>query len=273
MLQSFHTILIPLDFTINTEVAIAKALEMDDLGLQVIHLLHIETAGSATGTSGQDVKKKLEQWKTSIEEFMPSVQVHVWIERADSVHNCIRAFALQVKASLVVIGKRAMHNWVPIFDTVSSTRLAESTGIPVLTVKPGSMRGKVKTVVVPITDDFPRSKMAAIELLCRKGRLNIHLIAFGTDRAFKGSIAADSLLQIYQWLRTTTRCPVEYTLLPGYNKARAILSYAEKVSADMLLVYPDSETKIGWWNRHISDVLPASSKMRVLAVQPTHSSV
>jgi hypothetical protein len=61
---------------------------------------------------------------------------------------------------------------------------------------------------------------------------------------------------------------VEYAALYGSNKAKAILKYAEKVNADMLLVYPEVETKIGWLNTHISDVLPPASKVQVLAVQP-----
>jgi len=46
------------------------------------------------------------------------------------------------------------------------------------------------------------------------------------------------------------------------------LSYAEKVQADLLLVYPEQETKVDIWNRHISDVLPPESKVQVLALQP-----
>jgi len=46
------------------------------------------------------------------------------------------------------------------------------------------------------------------------------------------------------------------------------LQYAEKNNADILLVYPKKETQLSWWNGHIPDVLPADSKVQVLAVQP-----
>ncbi|HET7898016.1 MAG TPA: hypothetical protein VFL47_10110, partial [Flavisolibacter sp.] len=67
---------------------------------------------------------------------------------------------------------------------------------------------------------------------------------------------------------TSLRCPVEYAVVHGSNKAKAILQYAEKTGADILLVQPEKETKIGWGDRHISDVLPRGSKMQVLAVAP-----
>ena len=82
---------------------------------------------------------------------------------------------------------------------------------------------------------------------------------------------ASALLQVYQWLKTSIHCPVEYAVLQGHNKAKAILAYAEKINADILLVHPETETKIGWLNKQISDVLPPASKMQVLAIQPANT--
>jgi hypothetical protein len=61
-------------------------------------------------------------------------------------------------------------------------------------------------------------------------------------------------------------CTIECAVLKGYNKARAILDYAKRIDADMLLVNTKSETKIGSFNRHISNVLPAASRMQVLTL-------
>ena len=59
---------------------------------------------------------------------------------------------------------------------------------------------------------------------------------------------------------------MEYAVLYGNNKAKAILNYAKKIQADVLVVHPGSETKIGWPNKNIADMLPAASTMNVLAV-------
>jgi hypothetical protein len=63
-------------------------------------------------------------------------------------------------------------------------------------------------------------------------------------------------------------CKVEYAVLGKGNKARSILKYAEQMNADMILLNAETESRIGWWDRHISDVLPPGSKMQVLAIQP-----
>jgi hypothetical protein len=149
-------------------------------------------------------------------------------------------------------------------------RLAASTHIPVLTVKPGAMHNKAKTIVVPIADEIPEIKLHALEMLCKKARMNIHLITFVDDKNVPSEFSASALLQVYQSLKAKLHCPIEYAVMHGPNKAKAILQYAEKNNADILLVYPKKETQLSWWNRHISDVLPADSKVQVLAVQPVN---
>jgi hypothetical protein len=147
-------------------------------------------------------------------------------------------------------------------------RMAASTRKHVITAKPGALHGKTKTVVVPVTDEIPDIKIHALELLCKKARLNIHLVTFVDDRNILPEISASAVLKTYQWLKAKLHCSVEYAVMHGANKAKAILQYAEKNNADILLVYPKKETQLSWWNRHIPDVLPADSKVQVLAVQP-----
>jgi hypothetical protein len=110
--------------------------------------------------------------------------------------------------------------------------------------------------------------MNTLVLLCKKTRLNIHLVTFVDEKNTPSEFSASTLLQVYQWLKTKLHCPVEYAVVHGSNKAKAILQYAKKNNADILLVYPKKETQLNWWNRHISDVLPADSKVQILAVEP-----
>lgn len=274
---SFKTILIPVDFSINTEVAIAKALDITDTEEAYFHLLYVQkqppllTLGKAAEQISVD--QKLDQWKKSIEDYMPTITVQCWIERSSSVQHCIEKTALSLGVDLIVIGKNSTHSWLPVFTTVTPIKLAGATGITVLTVKPGALHNKIKTVVVPITDRLPRNKMTAIESLCKRGRLTVHLVTFVNGSTLPSDSSASTLLQVYQWLQNAIHCPVEYSVLHGYNNVKATLDYAKKVNADILLVYPDSETKMGWLNTHISDVLPTASGMQVLTVQPTLTSV
>lgn len=269
MLQTFKSILVPVDFTLNTEVAINKALELIDPENSTIHLLHIISwRNSFRPKSIKECEKKLNQWKEVIRDYYPGVSVQVLVEQSTSVQKTIRQKGREICPDLIIIGQTSTHYLLPGLKTVLSMQLAALTRIPVLTIKPGALRSRVKTVVVPISDDMPEIKVHALELLSRKARLNIHLVTFVNDKNILPEISASALLKAYQCLKAKLHCSVQYAVIHGQNKAKAILQYAEKNNTDILLVYPKKETQLSWWNQHISDVLPADSKVQILAVQP-----
>lgn len=267
MVEAFNTVLVPVDFSINTEVAIAKAVSLLDGEEAVIHLLHVFSSFSFSGNSRyEDSERKLQQWKASIEDGWQGVSVQWHIRKGGSVQKIISQAVKELKPDLVVIGQSATHTGFSFFRPVLPMMLSTATGIPVLTVKPGALHRQTKTVVVPVADALPENKLQALELLCRKGRLNVHLVTFVNENNVAPEFSASVLLQMYQWLKSRLRCPVDYAVVHGTNKARALLQYTEKMNADILVVHSDVETRIGWGNRHISDVLPRGSKVQVLAL-------
>lgn len=281
---SFKTILVPVDFSINTEVAINKALELADKEGAAIHLMHV-LSDKASRLSVQNNKKTYDpihtrpepsieqmitEWKSTIQEVNPHITVCCWIQHHASVQHSIEKKAEKLKADLIVIGKNSNHTWFPFLNTVLSSNLAKTTGCAVLTVKPGSLHNKVKTLVVPVTEDIPKRKMETIAALCKTIRLKVHLVSFMNQDNIPIEFSSTALLKLYQWLKDSLHCHVEYTVLHNENKARAVMLYAQKVNADMLLVNPVSETKLGWWNQHISDALAPDSKMQVLTVQRSY---
>ncbi len=280
---SFKTILVPVDFSINTEVAINKALEVSDKEGATLHLMHVlsdkrprlvlqnnnKSHDSFVKTAEPSVDQMMTEWKNTIEETNPHITVCCWLQRHTSVQRSIEKKAKRLKADLLVVGKKSNHNWFPFLNTVVPHNLAKTTGCAVLTVKPGSLHTKIKTLVVPVTEDIPKHKMQTIAALCKTTRLKVHLVSFMNEHNVPVQFSSSALLKLYQWLKETLHCQVEYTVLHHDNKARAVLLYAEKVNADLLLVNPVSETRIGWMNKHISDVLSPDSKVQVLTVRHT----
>jgi nucleotide-binding universal stress UspA family protein len=280
MVSSFKNILIPVDLTVNTEVSIYKALELAD-GDTTIHLLYVENNG-VTGLitalkkyltaperliGKTEIKRKMDHWKISIEESSGKIKVRNWIVVNGSVQNTIEKKATQLGIDLIIIGKHGNHSWLPFLNTVLPSMIFKRTGIAVLTVTPGAMAHKLRRVVIPVIgDESIQLKMDMISNLCKKFSLHIHLLTFTNRNSDGTDLNVSSFLQAYQCLKLNSHCHLEYAVLYGDNKAKAILKYAEKVQADVLVVHPGSETKIGWPNKNIADMLPAASRMHVLAV-------
>lgn len=269
MYASFKTILIPVDFSINTNVAVKKTLEIIGSEEATVYLLHICAARVLNGTENvleKDPVKMLEQWKSSIIDTNPLVTVHNKIVFGTSVQQYISSKAVEWQVDVIVIGQKSNHSWFPFLNKVMPVELSDESSCAVLTVKPGALHNKIKTLVMPVSGSVPSHKIDAITTLCRKFKLKIHLVTFTENNHLRAEFSASSLLKVYQWLKASMRCPVEYAVLHGDNKAKAILDYSEKVEADILLLNSNSESRIGRWKGHIPDVLPAASRMQVLTV-------
>lgn len=274
----FKRILIPIDFSINTDTAINKGLELADSGT-AIHLLYIHSLGlpGLTGivkrfiTEAAElpdyklVKKKMGQWKDCIEESSNDIFVHTWIVWEGSVQKAIEKKAEELAVDLVIIGKNSNHSWFPFFNTVVPGKLVKKTGPAVLTIKPGILSKKNQTTILAVTNETAYRKMEIISSICRKFRVKIYLVTFLKTVNDAPGFPPSSFLQVYQYLKSI-HSNVEYALLHGSNKAKSIMEYAEKINADIILVHPEEETKIGWPDRHISDVLPKGSKVQVWTV-------
>lgn len=275
----FEKILIPVDFTINTEVAIHQALGLADPYHATLHLLHVqhESLKNIIGynifsiynrdNSGNAHNKltpeKLHSLQRMIRLNRPDIQVLTHVATGVPIEVAVIDKAREIGPDIILIAKRSHHFLLPFLNTVVPSRIALKTRIPVLTSKPGSLHRNIKTIVVPIGQKFPQRKIDIINALRKRAGLHIRLLTFAEGDT--GDIP-DLLIHVYRLLRSGAFMDIQYETITGKNKAKAILDYCEKVEADLLLVTPDVETKIGWMNKHISDVLPAASKTQVLAI-------
>lgn len=285
MAKQFNTILIPVDFSANTDIAVSKALSISQHGGCTIHLLHVQQMGPANlleyakyifrgypQKQVQDViaalEDRMEYIKSSIERKRDDVLVYTTACFGENIEDTILKKAMDLRADLVILGKRCTHSRFPHLNTVTPSRIAQKSGIPVLTVKPGSMDTEVKTVVIPVGASFPASKLAVMEAIQSTSAMQIMLVVFPYDEDAR-AFSKQALLNTFRTLKSQSANPVRYIVLHGKNKAKALLSYCNEMDADMLIVHPGAETMINHWvNSHISDFLPASSKTSVLAVKP-----
>lgn len=285
MAKRFGTILIPVDFSVNTEIAISKALELSHWGNCSIHLFHVQPAvlphivqhlhhfikglpGKRVNAGIKKSTARLSKLKSTIEAVRKGIDVFTWVGFGEPVEDAIIKKASRLAADLIIIGKHSHHSSLPFLNTVVPSRLVAATGIPVLMAKPGSLHNEIKTVVIPIGACFPASKLEILEALGKNATLKIRLVVFLDDEN-DPAFSKQSLLNTFQTLKSKSTNPVSYEVLKGNNKARALLQYCGKVGADVLIVHPESETRVGIWvNSQITDLLPADSKTQVIAVQP-----
>jgi len=253
MAIGFNNILVPVDFSASTDIAIEKAIELSDGCDTVIHLLHVLTPlapwtsfftgihnhNNETSASEQntwwEANRKLDQWRSAIEAASPGIKVKKSLIKEVSIQSAIIRLAYRLSPDLIVIGKQNDRRHFLIFNTVSPDQVAKTTHCPVLTIKPGSIHRTIKSIVVPIRDFVPERKLEIAARIARKYNSDVHFIAIGK-----------------------------------HHLAKAILSYTKLIMADLILVNPEIESGISSLagSRHISDLLSRDSGIQVLDVQP-----
>jgi nucleotide-binding universal stress UspA family protein len=278
----FKSILIPVDFNVNTEVAVKQAVELACLGGSIIHLLHVikpktiwnklfcQTVSHREGDySSENVLIWLRQWGQSIEETLPNSKVNIYV-REGVVRSEIRDASREIEPQLIIIGKSRFRKCFTSFKPICSNALAKATGYAVLTVVRRSINTKIKIIVVPVGSFIPVRKIELVIELARKYRAAIHLVTIPNEVDFTET-GRNSFLETYRILKNTLTSPIEHHILKGKNLPKAILEYAECIGADLILVNPDSETKISnLTGKHINDVLTTSSKLKILSIEPYH---
>lgn len=294
MTAAFHKILIPVDFSVGTEIAVKKAVGLIETENAVIFLLHVvkprllrglfpmrprsavairpdgkmNAAGKYTVWKAE---KELNQWKETIEDHVPGIKVYASVVKGHSVQDIIVQSANTLQPDLIIIGKQGNGRRISLLHApVSPDYIARKSNCPLLTAKPGSLHSQTKVIVVPVQDFVPERKLELAILIAKKYRAQVHLVTIRGNSRRNGSAPSQAFIQTYHQLREKLHHPVEYFSSTIHNPAKATLEYAEFIMADMILVNPRTESGISSLagSRHISDLLGRDSKLQVLDVQP-----
>lgn len=271
MAIAFNIILIPVDFSLNTEVAVKRAAGLAGQVAE-LHLLHVIKPGKQAGYSFRvwKVEKEMEKWRDMIRSNYPMVNVSTHIFTGYSIRHMIIECAALLRPDLIVIGRNNPPRRWSFFRGISPDIIARKSNCPVLTVKPGSADSRTRIILIPIVDFLPERKLEWAVLLAKKFRAQVHLLAIQERRESKEWALPQVFLKAYHQLREHLHHPIEYSSTGRQNPARAALDCAESIMADMILLNPETESGVPGLtgHRHISDLLERESKIQVLDVEP-----
>ena len=266
MSSLFKSILIPVDFSANTDAAVNQAIELACTNGSTIHLLHVVKPKAIWG---KKTVSRLQEWKFAIEQAISFCKVNTYVAEG-IIYAKIHDAAKEIRPDLIIISKNSNHKWFSLFKSVCPNGLAKTTGYPVLTVMKKTVDTKIKTIVVPVGSFIPSRKIKLVIELAKKHRAAIHLVTIPNKIDF-GETKGNSFLETYRILKNVLTSPIEHHILKGNNLPKAILEYAQCIGADLILANPGSETRISnFTGRHINDALTISSKLKVLSIEPYH---
>lgn len=284
MQKGFDRILLPVDFSVNTEIAVKRAIELVEEKGSFIHLVHvfnpvriflgsISNIGFAgtpeKNTLFKERQKKLEQWKMSIQNTLESSIVSSEIVIDANIEYGIIKSAEDFKPNLTILGKHSFYSFFRLKKKVSSSLLADTIGCPVLTLKPGVLTSKMTTVVIPVGSFVPDEKILAIGGLSRRLHFKVYLISISNRSAGLGSESSGVMMKTFRLLKNSLHSHIECRVIEETNLGRAALRFAKSIHADMVLVNPYSETSISaFTDKQLIDSIRPGSGLQVLTIKP-----
>jgi nucleotide-binding universal stress UspA family protein len=284
MAKLFKKILVPIDFTEGSDIAIRKAVQLADPVQSAICLLYIckplfslnifSTTGYIVAPVTEiltitEIEQKIFDYKSYIQDNLDSVIVETVISKSGKVQNRIEETAELFGADLIVIYKRGGKSVFQLHNPVSPDRIAKNTDCPVLTIKEGAGERIIRNIVVPVMHRFPERKLEIAIKLAKIFSANIHLISFPDNQDDEGR-SDRAFIESFKKIRENASLVIKHGPLYGNDIARAVLKYSESIQADMILVNPVTESSIHYiiGKLHISDLLPEHSPIQVLDVEP-----
>lgn len=272
MAISFDNILIPVDFSLNTEVAVKRAVEMAGIEGALLHLLHVIKPGRKAKHQFAcwTAEKELDKWREIIREKYPTVRVMTHVLRGRSIQQIIVEYAGHLKPDLIVIGKNNPPRRWSFLRHLWPDTIAKQSNCPVLTVKPGSADNRTKIILIPIRDFLPERKLEWAILLAKKYRAQVHLLAIQDHADDRDWALPQVFLKAYHHLREALHRPIKYSSTGPQSTAKAALDCAKLIRADMIVLNPETESGMSGLAgyRHITDWLRSDSKIQVLDVEP-----
>lgn len=267
-MPGFPKILIPVDFSEATGIAVSKAFSFLEQHGQLF-LLHVARAGYSDKARQQynENAARLQELRIRIVSEHPAILVKTLILYGHSVEFMILEGCRMLAPDLVIIGRQGKTSSWPFRKRLSPDRIARKTHCPVLTVRAGAVPVPLRSIVIPIRQNISDRKLDLTVQLARKFRARIHLLVFGAtqDTAF-----GQPFLKAYRHLRDQLQLPIEHSSCIDRHAAKATLHFAETVKADMILLDPEAESGIPSWTglRHISDLIPDHSSIQVMEIGP-----
>jgi len=234
-------ILVPVDLGPNAAIALDRAALIASTGTSVIHLLHVSgkhTANAYThkpGIHNGYAKELVHHYSTALKRSNPGLQIVTTITYGKVEEQIIR-FANSTACSLVILSKSRYHNIIPYFNTIHPTHIVKNVPCSVLLLNNKKETKHSNTIIVPLEKNISDHETNLLLQLNIATHPDIHLVTVLDRQEYADNVLASAVLSAMKRIKENMQCNIRHMILYSNNKNKALLQYAEKVNAGLLVM-------------------------------------
>lgn len=278
MPHKLYNILVPVNFTAKNKWAIAKAIELAnnfDCNIHLVHVLHrnvlpfvpVDISSITPYESYADRLNSFEKLRLMAAQCRQqlcgrgNIEISVLEGR---LQKRLSEYVQRYDIDMVVIGVSRFNFLQRVISSVSISRLARRTNIPVLAVQSGGLICHFKKIILPLHDQIPSERIKLATMLARTFKSTVYLVTLR-----KADNATEKILnEALELIQSISTIPVQGIILEGKNLAKTTLEFAKKINADLIMINPLKEFNLpGLWNKVTNKLLTYGSKIPVITVE------
>ena len=277
MPNKLYNILVPINFTGKNKWAIAKAIEIAnsfDCNIHFVSIVHqnivpilpVEASiftpyeSHAGRLNNYDRLKDLASRYSN--ELCCSGKIEVSVLEGNPEKR-LTEYIRDFEIDMVIIGLSKFNLSQRIASSISISRLARKTNVPVLAVGPSGLIRHFKKIILPLHDDVSMRRIKMATMLARTFKSTIYMVTLRRENNAAEKIINDAL----QMVQSISTIPVQGIILEGKNLAKTTLDFSKKINADLIMINPLREFNLpGLWNRFTNKLLAYGSQIPVITM-------
>lgn len=277
MPNKLYNILVPIDFSGKNKWAIAKAIEIAnsfDCNIHMVSVVHqpivpilpVEASIFTPYESHADRMYKYEQLKELAARYSNELCGNGKIEISvleGSPEKKLVEYMKEFDMDMAIIGLSKFNLAQRIVSSISISRLARKTNVPILAVGSSGLIRHFKKIVLPLHDDVSMRRIKMATMLARTFKSTIYMVTLRKENNAAEKVINEAL----QMVQSISTIPVQGIILEGKNLAKTTLDFAKKINADLIMINPLREFNLpGWWNRLTNKLLSYGSRIPVMTM-------
>ncbi len=275
MPNTLYNILVPVQFSARDKWAIAKAIELANTFQCNIHLVHVVSSPLRSLKSLMNyflyedtvhmtnARKQLEKLRDDFRHHLcGSGNMEISLLRGNPSEELVD-YINRFEMDLVVMGLSRFSLLHRILSSVSISRLARKTAVPVLAIRASGLVSHFKKIVLPVTGEIPLRRLKMATMLARSFKSTVYLVGLREQEG----LAAQILNETLDVLQSISTIPVQCFWLEGKNLAKSTLEFSKRINADLIMANPLHEFHLpGWWSRVTRRLISYGSRIPVITV-------
>lgn len=277
-----NKILIPIDFSETSKLALEHAANLCSKFNSKLHLLHVHassntnvlpnlTATDASISNDDKVKEMvIEELNTIGNNFKEKYGVEYQIEvREGNISKEISLAAAEVEADMIVMGTHGVSGFEEFFLGSNAYRTVTSSSVPVLTIQKHITKIGYDKIVMPIdASKHTRDKASQVATFAEAFGSTVYIAALISEYHEEEENIFNLKVKQVEEFFDSKGVKHEKKVIHGDNIAEMTIKYSEEVGADLTVVMTEQESATGLFVGPYAQRVVNHSKTPILSVTP-----